>query len=335
MDRFSENFHHTQPVEFYDDVNLGSFYSQEKDSQTAIGVIGQAATDFNPESYAKMIIPKSFDGKADPRLWIKHYEVIAEANLWDDEMKVRRIIASLDGAAQQWFMNQRLTKPNITWKVLKDGLVNRFSKSIEGLTIIDTDRLTLRRTEDFDKYWEEKLGRLKSMSPNIPQKELMQKLFDGHNKELKSKVLSKIVDRRSKTADELYKLIKEIIDIEEYKKAMENNNNKKSEKYHRNQELTTNSYYLGDLQYENCKRKMAKIKEDIKEIKSFILDDLIEEKSDDTMSVQEEINHTGAEVNHGNDENANYDECDENSESSGSEDGANIAEIFDENEDIN
>ena len=212
--------------------------------------------------------------------------------------------------------------------------MNRFSKSIEGLMIIDTDKLTLRRTEDFDKYWEEKLGRLKSMSPNIPQKELMQKLFDGLNKELKSKVLSKIVDRWSETADELYKLIKEIIDIEEYKKAMENNNNKKSEKYHRNQELTTNSYYLGDLQYENCKRKMAKIKEDLKVMKSLILDDFIEGKSDDTTADQEEVDDTESEVNDGNDGKINYPNSDENSEPSGSEGEANNADIFDENENV-
>ena len=60
--------------------------------------------------------------------------------------------------------------------------------------IIDTDKLTLKRTEDFDKYWEEKLGLLKLRSSNIPQKELMQKIFDGLNKELKPKVLSKILD---------------------------------------------------------------------------------------------------------------------------------------------
>ena len=237
MDKFIENFHHTQPVEFYDDFNEGSLHNLEQSTLSEVLVPNRAKSDISLESYGKMITPKSFDGKTDPRIWVQHYEVIAEANLWDDDMKARRLIASLDGAAQHWLLNQRLVNPNLDWKLLKGELINRFSKSIEGLIIIDSDKLTLKKTEDFDNYWEKKMALFQLRSPNIQQKEMMQKLFDGLNRELKSQVLSKIVERKAETVSELYKLIKEIIDIEQYKKEMQSSNKKRSENYHRNAEL--------------------------------------------------------------------------------------------------
>ena len=278
MDRFEETFHHTQPVEFYEDLNDGSLRNLEKSILSEGVILNNSSPEFSMETYGKMITPKSFNGKTDPRIWIQHYEVIAEANLWDEDMKARRLIASLDGAAQQWLLNQRLVNPNLNWKMLKEKLINRFSKSIEGLIIIDNDKLFLKKTEDFDKYWEEKKAVLKLRSSNISQKEMMQKLFDGLNKELKAKVLSKIVERRSETVDELYKLIKEIIDIEEYKKEMESTSKKRTEKYHKRLELDTNQSELVKQQHDNFRRKMSKIRKDLNEIKSLIIDELSESR---------------------------------------------------------
>ena len=288
MDKFTENFHHTQPVEFYDDVNEGSLRNLERSSLSEVIPI-HSKQELSLEAYGKMIIPKPFDGKTDPRIWVQHYEVIAEANLWDDDMKARRLIASLDGAAQQWLLNQRMVNPNLTWKPLKEKLINRFSNSIEGLVIIDSDKLFLKKTEDFDKYWEEKKAVLKLRSSNISQKEMMQKLFDGLNKELKAKVLSKIVERRSETVDELYRLIKEIIDIEEYKKEMESTSKKKTEKYHKRPELDINQSEHDKEQYNNFRRKMSKIRKDLNEIKSLIIEELTESCEGNVDTDEKEI----------------------------------------------
>ena len=336
MDKFDENFHHTQPVEFYDDINEGSLRNLEKSTLSEVEVPNNAKPDFSLESYGKMITPKSFDGKTDPRLWIHHYEVIAEANLWDDDMKARRLIASLDGAAQHWFMNQRLANPNIQWKLLKEKLINRFSKSTDRLIIVDSDKIRLKKIEDFDKYWEEKLALFKLRSPNMSQKEMMQKLFDGLNKELKSQVLSKIVERKAETAGELHKLIKEIIDIEQYKKEMESSNKKKSENYHKSAELDNKNSEIDLFKYKVLKRNMDKIKEELKELKGIILNDLLESQAEndepsqvreDDISEEEEDNERNA-----RDKIITLTKIDEESESNGSDNEDELVGIFKEND---
>ena len=331
MDKFNENFHHTQPVEFYDDFNEGSLRNLEQSTLSEVLVPNHAKSDISLESYGKMITPKSFDGKTVPRLWIHHYEVIAEANLWDDDMKARRLIAALDGAAQNWLMNQRLISTNIPWKLLKEMLINRFSKSTDGLIIIDSDKITLKRTEDFDKYWEEKMALFKLRSPNISQKEIMQKLFDGLNKELKSQVLSKIVERKAETASELHKLIKEIIDIGQYKKEMESSNKKKSEKYHRSTGIDNKATELDLLKYKDLKRNMTKIKDEIKELKGLILNDLLESQTenDEPSQVRED---DISEEEEDNEPNVRDEMIEEETESNGSDNEDELEEIFNEND---
>ena len=338
MDRFDEIFHHTHPVEFYEDLNDGSLRNLERSSLSEGVTLNHSNPELTLESYGKMITPKQFDGKTDPRIWIQHYEVIAEANLWDDDMKARRLIASLDGAAQHWLLNQRMVNPNLTWKLLKEKLINRFSKSIEEIIIIDSDKLTLKKTEDFDNYWEKKMAVFKLRSPNIPQKEMMQKLFDGLNRELKSQVLSKIVERKAETVSELYKLIKEIIDIEQYKKEMQSSNKKRSENYHRNAELKDNSSEMEPIKYKDLKQKMAKIKVGLREIKSLIADDLMEnqEENDAEFKEEDEVESSeGEEEKHEfADEKSDSTNSEEESDPSESENEGDLNDIFKKKEEV-
>ena len=337
MDKFGEIFHHTQPVEFYEDFNEGSLRNLERSSLSEVFIPNRSEPELALESYGKMLTPQSFDGKTDPRIWIQHYEVIAEANLWDDDMKARRLISSLDGAAQHWLLNQRLVNQNLNWKQLKEKLINRFSKSIDGLIIIDSDKLTLKKTEDFDNYWEKKMALFKLRSPNITQKEMMQKLFDGLNKELKSQVLSKIVERKAETVSELYKLIKEIIDIEQYKKEMQSSNKKRSENYHKNAELKDNASEFEPMKYKELKQKMAKIKDDLREIKSLIIDDRIEnqEENDAELKEEEEVESSEEEEKHElADEKSDSSNSERESEPSESENEGDLNDIFKDKEDI-
>ena len=232
-------------------------------------------------------------------------------------------------------MNQRLANPNIQWKLLKEKLINRFSKSTDDLIIVDSDKIRLKKIEDFDKYWEGNLALFKLRSPNMSQKEMMQKLFDGLNKELKSQVLSKIVERKAETAGELHKLIKEIIDIEQYKKEMESSNKKKSENYHKSAGLDNKNSEIDLFKYKVLKRNMDKIKE-LKVLKGIILNDLLESQAEndepsqvreDDISEEEEDNERNA-----RDKMITLTKIDEESESNGSDNEDELEGIFKEND---
>ena len=335
MDTFSENFHHTMPVEMYDDFNPGSLNNQFGTSSSESNQQRSVMPEFAVETYGKMIQPKSFDGKTDPRLWVKHYELIAEAKLWDDDMKVRRIIASLDGAAQNWFLNQRFTNPFNTWKNLKEKLIGRFSKAIDGIILMDRDRLILKRNEDFDSYWEEKTGLIKMKRPNMPQKEVMQLMFDGLHRELRSSVLDKMVERKCESAIELYQLIKEIIDIEQYKKELELSKKKRSENYYKNAELKDESSDWDEKHYNQLKGQVSKLGKEVKEVKDLIKLNLLKVEDEDVneVSSQEEDNGSEQDGDKVDEENEDilHDSANDHSdaESSQSEDEEKLNILFD------
>ena len=237
--QFEETFHHTQPTEFYDDLNSASFpITHEKQQESNPFYPEQTAPPVpEPRSkqqvYGQMINPKSFDGKTNPRIWLNHYETVAEANLWNDDLKLRRVIGSLDGAAQNWFMNLKLTRQSLNWNQFKDALINRFTNTMDDLMLADNILRTRQKNNDFDSYWEQKLGLIKITTPEMNDKDLMHHMFMGLNKELRSKVLDKLIVRKCETPNELHALIKELIDIELYQQE-ENYSPQRKNRYHSN-----------------------------------------------------------------------------------------------------
>jgi hypothetical protein len=192
------------------------------------------AEGIRPKAYGTAIVPKTYDGKTNPRVWLNHYETVADANLWLPDMMLKRVIGSLDGAAQSWFMNQRLSSQFDNWNKFRDGLISRFTNTLDDIMLTQNIIQTKQRNCDFDKYWEEKMGLIKLTSPNMSEKELMHHLFTGLNKELKDKVLDKLTIRKCETSADLQALIKEIVDIQCYQQSENTNNINRRMRYHTN-----------------------------------------------------------------------------------------------------
>ena len=55
--------------------------------------------------YGQMIEPADYDGSTNPKNWLAHYELVSEANLWNDESKISHIVGTLKSAAGLWYSN--------------------------------------------------------------------------------------------------------------------------------------------------------------------------------------------------------------------------------------
>ena len=129
----TEQTHHTDPSILYDDIQSVSYATENNEHRTLPTFEQQEPTApplpmnrQRPQMYGTMISPKTYDGKTNPKIWLNHYELVADANLWNDDLKLRRVIGVLVGVAQNWYMNLRLTNQITDGKTLKDCLISRF-----------------------------------------------------------------------------------------------------------------------------------------------------------------------------------------------------------------
>ena len=285
--RFEETFHRTLPSEMYNDLQSASFNPTERRSDPI--------NDFDPfpeenappipvprtkqQVYGQMITPKSYDGKSNPRIWLNHYETVAEANLWSDDLKLRRVVGSLDGAAQNWYMNLRMIKQFENWTKFKEALINRFTNTMDDIMLTENIIRTRQKNNDFDSYWEQKIGLIRLTNPNMNEKELMHHMFNGLNKELRTQVLDKLIVRKCDTAAELQLLVKELVDIQNYQQE-ETYNPQRRGKYHSNAmvevqkqwtpEKKWNQNKPNDPKYQRIEQELKNQSSDIKEIKTLI-----------------------------------------------------------------
>ena len=233
--KFDEIFHHTQNLSLYDDMQSASFQvgPTEHSYEVMTDLTKLLETDgrMTAMAYGQMITPKSYDGKSNSRIWINHYEAIAEVNIWDNDMKMRRVVGSLDGAAFSWYLNQRLIGTTHTWTTFKEALINRFTNSFDDYMLTENIVRTKQKSNDFDSYWEQKMGLIRLTSPKMNQKELMHHMFDGLTKDLRNKVMEILPFRKCETAEELKILIREIQDIVNYKKAESGSNPMRNKRY--------------------------------------------------------------------------------------------------------
>ena len=232
---FQETFHHTQPVEVYDDLRSADFDAISPTRSNTQNVIEPTTTveSFRPPMYGTTINPKTYDGKTNPRIWLKNYELVAEANLWNDTMKLRRLIGSLDGAAYSWYINLTESIPSMTWSLFKEELIQRFTNALDDVLLTENIVKTRQKNTDFDSYWEQKMNLIKMTSPGMSEKELKHHLLSGLNRELRNKVMDAMIVRKCDTASELRALVKEIIDIQNYQQ--EEGSFGRRNKYHNNE----------------------------------------------------------------------------------------------------
>lgn len=273
--KFEEIFHHTQPMGFYDDLNSQSYQLTNKtDNDQIPEKVAPPVPVGRPGSqiYGSAIIPKSYDGKTNPRIWLNHYETVAEANLWPADIKLKRVIGSLDGAAQSWYMNQRLSRSFVNWNQFKDALISRFTNTLDDIMLTVNIIRTKQKNNDFDLYWEQKVGLIRLTSPNMSEKELMHHLFTGLNKDLKAKVMDKLTVRKCENAAELQALVKEIIDIENYQKDEMTSKSFGKNNYHSNAKIEAESHYENQLQeYKRNNVKIGKLEKELKKLKEILI----------------------------------------------------------------
>ena len=308
---FQENFHHTLPSEMYDDLHSASFNTHERHTENINDFMTEAIPEENApplpfprtkqQVYGQMITPKSYDGKSNPRIWLNHYETVAEANLWNDDLKLRRVVGSLDGAAQNWYMNLRMTNQFNEWKQFKEALISRFTNTMDDIMLTENIIRTRQKNNDFDSYWEQKLGLIKMTNPGMNEKELMHHLFNGLNKELRPKVLDKLVVRKCETAAELQALVKELIDIQNYQQE-ESYSPQRKGKYHSNASIEVqkpwtagknwNPNKFNDQKYGRLEKELKTQSSELKEIKSLITKGKRVQKTRNERSNQEKPSDT-------------------------------------------
>src|SRR5260370_37830142 len=102
MEKF-DNFHNLNETNAYDEVQSTSYAASNSNIQNPY------QTSYIPEDMApipssylgriKMIQPPIYDGVSDPVSWLSEYEMIAEANHWDNKDKVNQLIFYLRGSS--------------------------------------------------------------------------------------------------------------------------------------------------------------------------------------------------------------------------------------------
>ena len=248
---FQETFHQTRQPHFYDDSNSLTPNSEDKLPETMApqpptAPVEHAPITPAPRSYVQVvqstpgiIAPKSYDGRTNPRVWLNHYETIAEANLWSEEVRYKKVIAYLKGAAEDWLANRRLVKPFTSWRQFRDALISRFTNTLDDLMLTQNIIRNRQKALDFDSYWGGKIGHIRLTSPNMSEKEVMNHMFTGLNTDLRMRVLDRMINRRCETAEELQALIKETNDIMDYEREEKSSNFKYRTKYHKNTYVET------------------------------------------------------------------------------------------------
>jgi hypothetical protein len=223
---FSETFHHLENDNVYDDIQSNSYEIESRQEHDTVNnfqifpPVIEAPSPPTPaprtQMYGVMVSPSSYDGESNPKIWLNEYEVIAEANLWNDDMKMRRLIGVLTGAARRWFLNQRMSNSDLTWNTLKKGLIDRFSNSCDELMAQEKIMRAKQYKTNFNLYWEDKVALIKSTSPHMTEKDVMTALINGLNKDLYPDVLKFLTIHPCNTLEELRKLIKNLSEVEHF-----------------------------------------------------------------------------------------------------------------------
>lgn len=279
---FEDNFHQTSPPDFYDDLNSLSFGETnrhiEEDTMQQIPnatapPIPMDRYSIRPQVYGQMIPPKVYDGKSDPRMWLSHYNAISEANLWNAQMKLKRVIGSLDGPAYTWFMNRRSIGQMTTWPSFEEALVARFSNALDKFMLTQTIRDIKMKGKDFDNYFETKYGLIKSHLKDISEYDVMTYIFEGLPEDLKKRVMEQLLSRRCETAEELRILIREIMEVDNFRKEDTFGSLRRS-RSHSNAyvEIERENNWQPRSEFNRSDRRVRQLEKELKQLKNIVQD---------------------------------------------------------------
>ena len=251
IEKFRDNVHQTQPSEVYCDFQSGDFEVPHTSKAESIpeGNAPPLPMDrYQQKGFCQMLTPVDYFGKTHPKLWLRHYELVSEANLWKNDLKLCRVIGTLKGAAQLWYVNLRVSYEEkgrkLDWTGFKDELIMRFGNRFDGfMNTIDIMNTPMKK-DDFDIYWEEKIGKIKMDTPEMSEKVIMNHMFDGLPQKLKLQVMDSFAFCRIETPSELHTIIKKLLDIEMYKDKNGAINQAKRELYN------TSTFHESNAEYD-------------------------------------------------------------------------------------
>jgi hypothetical protein len=161
-----------------------------------------------------IINPPIYDGSTDPSLWLKEYELIANANNWSDSLKIKRLIGSLFGAPRLYYISAIDFNPNLTWYDFRLGLIQRFTNTNESNSSIAS--IYGRRqqvNESFNDYWFSKLQLIETKRPNLPNIDKKHLLLEGLLPKLHQKVMDQLIVKPTENLEELRNMVKQISDL--------------------------------------------------------------------------------------------------------------------------
>ena len=229
------NLSRSETHSLYDEMASNSFYAESKGETTDKRDVLPQAPIYepldtlqlpSPRTTNQMITPRTYDGRSNPMAWLMHYEAIAAANQWRDEIKLVRVIGSVTGTAEDWLMNQRQITPSMTWATFKELLIARFKSSLDPIMKHESIIRVRQKGSDFSSYWEEKERHINVTAPEMSDTEKMHYLFMGLNPDLRNKALEVMVWQPVHNTEELRNLIKKIYELNLYKGDYSNRNPK-------------------------------------------------------------------------------------------------------------
>ena len=276
-----DTFHRTEIPELYDDLQSISYNTEHDPPLHNTELKGIPNFDPPPapvsrgrqQMFGTTINPKPYDGKTNPRIWLNHYEAVAEANVWNNDLKLRRVIGSLDGAAQDWYMNFRISAENhpLSWGMFKNSLIRRFTNTLDDMMLTENIILDRQKGVDFDTYWEKKYGLIKLTSPGMSERELKAIMLLGLNKNLRTEVIRAMVTTPCESADDLKTLIKKITDVQLYQGEDSSQNQNRRVRYNSKVEVYEHPNGWNRRNYrQNSYRDIEKLSQEIRNLKTTL-----------------------------------------------------------------
>ena len=183
----------------------------------------------NQIMYHGLINPNPYDGSSDPRVWLSDYNDVADANLWDEDVKFKRLISCLKGAPLQYYRNEKSRNPTFNWKQFSKGLVDKFTNGCESLlSQINIMRRYQKKEEPFINYWVSKLNLIELTAPTMKPEDKMIHMFNGLKSDLKSRVLTKFMSAPPPTLEEMEDMIKKTDDAMSFSQTRRSSNDRSS-----------------------------------------------------------------------------------------------------------
>ena len=151
----------------------------------------------------------TYDGSTDPQLWLKEYELTANANGWDDDTKVKCLVASLTNAPKLYIMREIERNPYLKWPIFMTGFIRAFTNTFDNFNpIAEVINKRQKHNESLDDYWFGKLALIEMKCSDLAFEHKKDLLMNGLNQTLKAKVEDALITTKVTDLEQLGELVK-------------------------------------------------------------------------------------------------------------------------------